>query len=97
MRPVEFGEDLLAGTRLTLFSDDKPDRYFTVLESMLESSIGVPSGDLRPWPAYHVLDEEEREHLLVNEPDEHEWWLWRSDLKQFDSRSIFTGALIEEG
>jgi hypothetical protein len=31
---------LLAGTRLTLFSDDKPDRYFTVLESMLESSIG---------------------------------------------------------
>jgi hypothetical protein len=31
MRPVEFGEALAAGTRLTLFSDDKPDRVFTVI------------------------------------------------------------------
>jgi len=73
------------------------NRYFTVLESMLESRIGLPTGDLRSWPAYRVLDEEEREHLLVNEPDEHEWWLWRGDLKQLDSRSIFAGALLEEG
>ena len=66
MRPVEFGEDLLPGTvtRLTLFSDDKPDRYFTVLESMLESRIALPTVDLRSWPAYRVLDEEERKHLL---------------------------------
>jgi hypothetical protein len=28
MRPVEFGEPLLAGTRLTLFSDHKPDCFF---------------------------------------------------------------------
>ena len=27
MRPVAFGEALSAGTRLTLFSDDKPDRF----------------------------------------------------------------------
>jgi hypothetical protein len=32
MRPVEFGEALVSGTRLTLFSDDKPDRFFTVIE-----------------------------------------------------------------
>jgi hypothetical protein len=29
IRPVAFGEALPAGTRLTLFSDDKPDRFFT--------------------------------------------------------------------
>jgi hypothetical protein len=30
MRPVAaFGEALSAGARLTLFSDDKPDRFFT--------------------------------------------------------------------
>jgi hypothetical protein len=28
MRPVEFREALAAGTRLTLFPDDKPDRFF---------------------------------------------------------------------
>jgi len=28
MRPVAFGEALSTGTRLTLFSDDKPDRSF---------------------------------------------------------------------
>jgi hypothetical protein len=31
MRPVAFGEPLLAGTRLTLFSDDKPDRFFSIM------------------------------------------------------------------
>jgi hypothetical protein len=32
MRPVAFGEALPAGTRLTLFSDDKPDRFFAVIK-----------------------------------------------------------------
>jgi hypothetical protein len=32
MRPVAFGEALPAGTRLTLFSDDKSDRFFTVIK-----------------------------------------------------------------
>jgi hypothetical protein len=30
MRPAAFGEALPGGTRLTLFSDDKPDRFFIV-------------------------------------------------------------------
>ncbi len=29
MRPVAFGEALAAGTRLTLFRDDKPGRFFS--------------------------------------------------------------------
>jgi hypothetical protein len=33
MRPVAFGEALAAGTRLTLFSDDKLDRFFTAAVS----------------------------------------------------------------
>jgi hypothetical protein len=32
MRPVAFGEALPTDTRLTLFSDDKPDRFFTVIK-----------------------------------------------------------------
>jgi hypothetical protein len=30
--PVAFGEALSSGTRLTLFSYDKPDRFFTVIK-----------------------------------------------------------------
>jgi hypothetical protein len=41
MRPVEFGEPLLAGTRLTLFSDDKPDRFFTVCTSPEKTDTGI--------------------------------------------------------
>jgi hypothetical protein len=32
MRPVEFGEALAVGTRLALFSDDKPNRFFTIIK-----------------------------------------------------------------
>jgi hypothetical protein len=32
MRPIAFGEPLPGGTQLTLFSDDKPDRFFTVIK-----------------------------------------------------------------
>jgi hypothetical protein len=32
MRPVAFGEALTVGTRLTLFPDDEPDRFFTVIK-----------------------------------------------------------------
>ena len=41
MRPVAFGEALPAGTRLTLFSDDKPDRFFTV--SRKQILLGQPA------------------------------------------------------
>jgi hypothetical protein len=41
MRPVAFGETLPAGTRLTLFSDDKPDRFFTVIKFCMDATSGV--------------------------------------------------------
>ena len=31
MRPVEFGEALTPGSRLTLFSNEEPDRFFTII------------------------------------------------------------------
>jgi hypothetical protein len=41
MRPVAFGEALAAGSRLTLFSNDKPDRLFTVFEFWIDPIPGV--------------------------------------------------------
>ena len=41
MRPVAFGEALPAGTRLTLFSDDKPDRFFAVIKFWIDKTTGV--------------------------------------------------------
>ena len=100
MRPVEFGEALAAGTRLTLFSDDKPDRLFTVIkfwiDQTLDASLALGTG----VPSYEVEDEEGRIHLLLHLPIEEEnedrWCLWRPDHTGFDSRSIFEGALVEE-
>jgi hypothetical protein len=51
MRPVAFGEALSAETRFPLFSDDKPDRFFTVIKFWvdetscvaLELKTGVPT------------------------------------------------------
>jgi hypothetical protein len=41
MRLVEFGEALATGTRLTLFSDDKPDCHFTVIKFWIDETSGV--------------------------------------------------------
>jgi len=41
MRPVAFGEPLPAGTRLTLFSDDKPDRSFTIIKFWMDETSSV--------------------------------------------------------
>jgi hypothetical protein len=41
MRPVAFGEALPAATRLTLFSDDKPDRFFTVIKFWLNETSAL--------------------------------------------------------
>jgi hypothetical protein len=41
MRPVVFGEALPAGTRLTLFLADKPDRFFTVNKFWIDKTSGV--------------------------------------------------------
>jgi len=40
MRPVAFGEALAAGTRLTLFWDDKPDRFFAVIKVLDGCNLG---------------------------------------------------------
>ncbi len=100
MRPVAFGEALPAGTRLTLFSNDKPDRFFTVIKFWLDETSGVALALKGGVPTYQVEDEEGRTHLLIHlrieEEDERRWCLWRPDHAAFDSRSIFEGALIEE-
>jgi hypothetical protein len=100
MRPVEFGEPLPAGTRLTLFSDDKPDRFFTVVKFWMEATSGVALELKTGVPIYQVEDEEGRIHLLIHlaieEQNEQRWCLWRPDHAGFDSRSIFEGALVEE-
>jgi hypothetical protein len=111
MRPVAFGEALSAGTRLTLFSDDKPDRFFTVIKFWmnatsgvaLELKTGIPSYPSRRRPAAPKAcrrREEGRTHLLlqvpIEEENENRWCLWRPDHADFDSRSIFEAALIDE-
>ena len=41
MRPVEFGEASAVGTQLTLFSEDKPDRFFTVIKFWMDETSGI--------------------------------------------------------
>ena len=100
MRPVEFGEALAVGTRLILFSDDKPDRLFTVITFLIDAVSGVALDLETGVPCYQVEDEEGRIHLLlqlpIGEDNENRWVLWRPDQASFDSRSIFHGALVEE-
>jgi len=60
MRPVEFGEALAAGTRLTLFSDDKPDRLFTVIKFWMDEILGASLRIQNGVPSYEV--EEGRIH-----------------------------------
>ena len=100
MRLVEFGEALATGTRLTLFSDDKPNRFFTVITFLIDKVSGVALDLETGVPCYQVEDEEGRIHLLlqlpIGEKNENRWCLWRPDQADFDSRSIFDGALVAE-
>jgi hypothetical protein len=100
MRPVEFGGALAPGSRPTLFSDDKPDRFFRVIKSWIDQTLGESLALRTGVPPYEVEDEEGRIHLLIHflidEEDENRWCLWRPDQAGFDSRSIFQGALVEE-
>jgi hypothetical protein len=88
MRPVAFGEALSADTRLTLFSDDKPDRFFTVIKFWMDATSGVALELKTGVPTYQVEDEEGRTHLLIQltieEENEHPWRLWRPDHAGFD-------------
>ena len=108
--PVAFAEALPAGTRLTLFSDDKPDRFFTVIKFWMDETSGValelkngvpyyPSRRRPAAPKACRRREEGRTPLPIHLPIEENgdrWCLWRPDHAGFDSRSIFEGALIEE-
>ena len=100
MRSVEFGEALPAGTQLTLFSDDKPDRFFRVIKFWMDETSGIALVLRTGAPSYQVEDEEGRIHFLLHLPIEEEnedrWCLWRPDQKGFVNRSIFDGALVEE-
>jgi hypothetical protein len=66
MRPVVFGEALPAGTRLTLLSADKPDRFFTVIKFWMDATSGVALELKTGVPSYQVEDEEGRIHLLIH-------------------------------
>ena len=70
MRPVVFGEALPAGTRLTLFSADKPDRFFTVIKFWIDKTSGVALDLNTGVLSYHVDDEEGRTHFLIHLPIE---------------------------
>jgi hypothetical protein len=56
MRPVAFGEALSAGTQLTPFSDDKPDRFFTVIKFWMDKTSGVALPLESGVPTYQVED-----------------------------------------
>jgi hypothetical protein len=64
MRPVVFGEALPAGTRLTLFSGDKPDRFFTVIKFWIDKTSGVALALRTGFPTYQVEDDERRIPLM---------------------------------
>jgi len=69
MRPVVFGEALPAGTRLTLLSADKPDRFFTVIKFWTDETSGVALELKTGVPTYQVEDEEGRTHLRDSRAD----------------------------
>jgi hypothetical protein len=56
MKSVAFGEGLPGGTRLTLFSDDKPDRFFTVIKFWMDETSGVALALQTGVPSNHVED-----------------------------------------
>ena len=66
----------------------------------MDETSGVALALKTGVPTYQVEDEDGRTHLLIHlaieEEDEDRWCLWRPDHADFDSRSIFEGALIDE-
>ena len=68
MRAVAFGEALPAGTRLTLFSDDKPDRFFTVIKFWVDETSGVALAVKGGVPTCQVEDGLPRRRPASAEP-----------------------------
>jgi hypothetical protein len=83
MRPVAFGEALSVGARLTLFSDDKPDRFFKVIGFWLDATSGFALALRGGVPTYPSRRRGMQNFLLIRLPTEEEnedrWCLWRPD------------------
>ena len=56
MRPLAFGEALPAGNRVTLFLNDKPDHFFTVIKFWMDETSGVTFAFQTGVPSYQVED-----------------------------------------
>jgi hypothetical protein len=99
MRPVEFGEAVPAGTRLILFSDDKPDLLFTVITFWIDKVSGVALVLETGVPATKSKTRKAEFIYFFNSQSgrtmKNRWVLWRPDQAGFDSRSIFEGALVD--
>jgi hypothetical protein len=63
----------------TLFSDDKPDRFFTVIKFWMDATLGVAHDLKTGVSTYRIEDEEGRIHLLLHLPleeqSENRWCL----------------------
>jgi hypothetical protein len=69
MRPVEFGENLVPGTKVTLLGDERPDRIVTIIERLPNTDLTASvSHQQHAWVQFLVEDEELRRHLLLNDP-----------------------------
>ena len=67
MRPVAFGEALSAGSRLTLFSDDKPDRFFTIIKCWMDAISGVAL-DLKTGVPIYQVERRGRQNAFTDSP-----------------------------
>ena len=82
---------------MTLFSADKPNRFFRVIKFWLDETSGIALELKTCVPSHQVEDEEGRIDLLIHLPiedGEHRWCLWRPDQVGFDSRCVFDGSLV---
>jgi hypothetical protein len=73
--------------RLTLLSEDKPDRFFTVIEFWMDETSGIALALETGVPSYQVEGEEGKIYLLIHLPiedGEHRWCLGRPDQAGFD-------------
>jgi hypothetical protein len=65
-----------------VFSNDKPDRFFTVIKFWMDKISGVALDLKTGVPSYQVEDEEGRTYLLIHlavDESEDRWCLWRLD------------------
>jgi hypothetical protein len=61
--PLAFGEPVPPGTRLTLFSSDKPDLFFTVIKFWMDETSGIALALQAGLSSYQVEDGLSRRRL----------------------------------